>query len=316
CYNARSHRLAAGPLKLIDVPASFVAPMRQGHETRPLSRRGAALLGLHEGIPATGPYLDHEAGYLSAVEGSPRPLQVSLGTAWVGNYVCQTGAPADGLNLMLPSPVGDGSLAVRVMVGGNASWDWARETLLDADGAKALSQAEAVFREELLPPEGLVALPWLTRPNPFVPTSYGSGAFFGTNTHTTKADLLRALVAGMCFELAHIFEPVKDSCEVDRVVLGGGASNGWYFRELLAGLFAPLPVFRLEEDETPGARGALYPFSHRAGCAGTRRVRRPAKRVQARILEGYSLYNKICATLSMGLPHGGLLHGYQRRTHK
>ena len=28
CYNARSHRLASGPLKLIDIPASFVAPMR------------------------------------------------------------------------------------------------------------------------------------------------------------------------------------------------------------------------------------------------------------------------------------------------
>jgi sugar (pentulose or hexulose) kinase len=316
CYNARSHRLASGPLKLIDIPVSFVAPMRRGHETRPLSSGGAALLGLREGIPATGPYLDHEAGYLSAVGGSSRPLQVSLGTAWVGNFVNETGPSLDGLNLVLPSPVGAGSLVVRVMVGGNASWDWARETLLGAKGAKALTQADAVFREGLLPPEGLVALPWLTRPNPFAPDAFGSGAFFGTNTHTTRADLLRALVAGMCFELAHVFEPVRESGDVDRVVLGGGASNGWYFRELLAGLFAPLPVFHLEEDETPGARGALYPFSRKAARAGARRVRRPPKRVHARILEGYKLYNKICATLSMGLPNGGLLHGYQRRTHK
>jgi len=313
CYNARSHRLAAGPLRLINVPASFVSPMRRGHETRPVSCAGAALLGLPEGTPAVGPYLDHEAGYLSAVGGGSRPLQCSLGTAWVGNFVLEAGAPPGGLNLMLPSPVGPGVLVVSVMAAGTASWDWGLEALLGAKGAKALARAEAVFREELLPPAGLVSLPWLARPNAFDAQAFGDGAFLGVNTHTTRADMLRALVAGMTFELAHVFTPVKESGVVGRVVLGGGASNGWYFRKLLAGLFAPIPVFHLEEGEAPGARGALYAFSHKAARCRTRRVRPPAKALQARILQSYEQYVRVCETLARGLSHGASFHGYERK---
>ncbi len=109
CYDARRGRLDAGPLRLVGLDADFVAPMRRGHETHGLSAGGAALLNLPAGVPVAGPYIDHEAGYLGSAGVSARPLQCSLGTAWVGNYVLRSGSPpATGLNLVLPSPVGPG----------------------------------------------------------------------------------------------------------------------------------------------------------------------------------------------------------------
>jgi len=315
CYDARARRLAAGPLRLVDVPPSFVAPMREGHQTHPLSKAGAKLLALREGVPVAGPYLDHEAGYLSAAGASRRAVQCSLGTAWVGNFVVEAGEPPPGFNLVLPSPVGPGSLVVRVMTAGNASWDWGLAALAGAARSGALARADAIFTEGLLPPDGLVGLPWLTRPNLFDPDAAGAGGFVGINPHTTPADLLRALVAGMCFEFMRLFQPVRDSGVADRVVLGGGASSGWYFRELLAALFAPLPVFRAAEKDLAGPRGAIYAFSRSAARARLSRVRRPPKALRTRISKAYERYCRVCEVLSRGLGDGGgaVLHGRQRR---
>ena len=292
CYNARSHKLAPGPLQAVGVDASFVAPMRQGHEMHGLWPAGARLLQLPEGLPVAGPYMDHEAGYLSVAAASRRVLQMSLGTAWVGNFVMETGAAPDGFNLVLPSPVGAGSLVVRVMHAGTASWDWAVVTFLGEDAAPA--DADAVFRECLLPPHGLTALPWLTRPNPLVSGAYGGGGFFGASVHSTRLDLLRAMAAGMCYEMAHVFAPVVDAGLVDRVVLTGGAARGEHFRTILAGLLHPLPVFCVDDDESPGARGVLYSLSRRAARVRTHRVRALSEKRRRRLHDGYQAYCDLC----------------------
>jgi len=305
CYDARRRRLAPGALRTVGVGPELVAPIRVGHQTHPLGPAAAAALDLPEGIPVAGPYFDHEAGYLASAGVSSRPLHCSLGTAWVGSYVVESGPPpASGLNLVVPSPVGPGSLVVRVMLAGNASWDWALATLAGAGAARTPARAEAVFRERLLPADGLTALPWLTRPNPLAPDTHGGGGFVGVSVHTTRDDLLRAMVAGMCYEFARLFEPVTAAGTVDAVALGGGASNGWQFRTLLAGLLAPLPVTHLDDD-CAGARGTLVAFSPTVARLRGRRVRRPGGSLQRRIRDGYARYLHTCRLLSRGLGGDG-----------
>jgi sugar (pentulose or hexulose) kinase len=302
CYDARRRRLTDAPLRLVGVDTSFVAPLRRGHETHALSARGAALLGLPPSVPVAGPYMDHESGYLSAVGTSARPLQCSLGTAWVGNFVLEKGRPPDsGLNLILPSPVGTGSLIVRVMLAGTMTWDWGLATFLDADHAKALTRADALFRRRLLPPPGLIALPWLTRPNLLAPDRAGGGGFFGIGTHTAADDLLRAVAAGMTFEFAHHMQPTIDRAGVDRIVLGGGAAGAWYFRTILAALFAPLPVYH----EDVGIRGALYAFSRRVARARLTRVPLPSRAVRDEARKAFDLYVRLGRSLARGLPDTG-----------
>jgi sugar (pentulose or hexulose) kinase len=279
CYNTPKRGLDQKLLDVVDLPLSFVAPMREGHETHPLSEAGARFLGLSAGIPVAGPYMDHEAGYLSATGISRRPLQFSLGTAWVANFIVPEKAEwSSSVQLVLPAILGKGWLVVQPLLTGNVSWDWGLQELVDTDHAAAIRQLDGIFSRELLPPEGLAALPWFNMPNPLQTEALGAGGFFGMSPLTQKHDLLRALAE------------VRDKKVVDSVVLGGGASNGTFFRTLLAALFAPLPVRWQCEKDLSGPRGALYPFSRAAANAQTRPVPKPAAKLQKRILGGFESY--------------------------
>jgi gluconokinase len=306
CYNARRDCLDAGLLALAGVPLSFVAPLRSGHERHPLSAAGASLLGLPAGIPVAGPYMDHEAGYLSAAGVSRRPLACSLGTAWVGNFVLgdreRWRSP---VQLVLPAPVGAGRLVVQPLLTGNVTWDWALANFVHPDRGEALARLEAVFDRALLPPEGLLALPWLNVRNPLQPGRHGGAGFFGMAPQTGREDLLRAVAAGMACEMYRVFAGVKRLRKVDAVVLGGGASKGRFFRTLLAALFAPLPVYRLADEDVSGARGTLYAFSPKASRSRAERVAVPPRALKGRILEHFERYREIFGRLYAGTPAGG-----------
>jgi len=318
-YNAARKRLDLDPFRFADVPLSFVAPLREGHGMMPLVAQASRLLELPEGIPVAGPYIDQEAAYLSAINVSDRPLQCSLGTAWVGNFVLPDDTRGWATSqLVIPNPAqpgnanlpigprvsrqlsGQGRLVVLPLMAGNLTWDWALRNCIDPPGnaepqlgndpEKALRKAARIFAKELLPPEGLVVFPWFTQSNPFAGGAYGGGAICGIGAQTDREQLVRAVVAGLCYEFLRVFENLKRTDAVDSIVLGGGASNGRYFREILAALFAPIPVRWRRDGDLAAARGAVYAFSPAAACSKTQRVAPPAKETAAAIERGYSVY--------------------------
>lgn len=306
CYNAARQCLDERPLALVEVPVSFVAPMRQDHTTCELSDSAQRAFGLPGGIPAAGPYMDHEAGFMSASAVSTKPLQCSLGTAWVGNFILpEDTAGRSPFQLVLPAPFGSGRLVVQPLLTGNVTWDWGLENLVGRDHRKALISADGIFADELLPPFGLVAIPWNTQANPAAAGAIGGGTFFGVSAHTERAHLLRALAAGMAYELLRILEEVKLSGEVDCVVLGGGASRGRFFRKLIAALFSPLEVFTLADEDMAGTRGVLYAFDRKTSQARAVRVRPPAGGVCKRVMEGYRLYLEVFNRLYRQIGIGG-----------
>ncbi|MCX6907791.1 MAG: FGGY-family carbohydrate kinase, partial [Verrucomicrobia bacterium] len=243
CYDARHNRLTTRPLARLGLPADFFAPLRQGHETHPLTQDAAALLKLPAGIPVAGPYNDHEAGYLSVLHVSRQPLECSLGTAWVGNFVLppafRGGSP---FQLCIAAPTGNGRQVIMPLMTGNVTLDWALSTFVHADHPTALARAAGLLSKQMLPPQGLVALPWLNRPNALRPAHAGSAAFFGIGPATTPADLFRAVVAAMAFEFARVLDRVAKSGAVDSLVLCGGTAKSAHIRSLFAALFAPMPV--------------------------------------------------------------------------
>lgn len=306
CYSVPKGDLVPGPLRLVGVPLSFFAPMRKGHETHPLSRGGGRLFGLSAGIPVAGPYFDHEAGYLSAAAAFARPLQCSLGTAWVGNFVLpEASAGRSPYQLAVPSPVGKGRLVVQPLLTGNITWDWGLKRLLHRDHMKALAELPAIFRDDILPPAGLVVLPWLARPNPIDSSLFGGGTVFGIGAETGPADLVRALAAGLVCELARVFGEVRDSGVVDSVVLAGGASRGFFFRRLIASLFSPQPVFWPADEDLAGSRGAVYAFSRRAARGKTLRERRPSTALRDRARRALGFYVDVFERLYGEVPEGG-----------
>jgi len=308
CYDAVRNRITTRPLAELGLPTDFFAPLRQGHEMHPLTQEAATLLQLPAGIPVAGPYNDHEAGYLSVLHASRLPLECSLGTAWVGNFVLPPtlagGAP---FQICIAAPTGNGRQVIMPLMTGNVTLDWALATFVHADHKTALARAAGILSKQPLPPPGLVALPWLNRPNALRPAQTGSAAFFGIGPSTTHADLFRAVVAAMTFEFARVFDRVAKSGAVDSLVLCGGTARSAHIRSLFAALFAPLPVHRVIETELMGTRGCLYAFDPQIARAPGAPVRCDAT-LDRKVLAGaFALYletfDRLYAHVKAGKPY-------------
>jgi sugar (pentulose or hexulose) kinase len=306
-YNAANESLDSAPLSLIGVPLSFFPPLRKGHETAPLAARGCRLLGLKADVPVAGPYIDQEAGYLSAHAAITRPLQVSLGTAWVGNFILPDGHRSEApLQLVLPSPIGKGRFVVMPTRTGNAAWDWALSELIGNGDDEAFAAVARVFRSRLLPPDGLCVIPWLGQPNPMC-DAFGGGVIWGLSSQTKQVDLLRAVAAGMCFEFRRVFESLCDDRVVDALVLSGGAAKGNWFRCLFATLFAPLPVYWQKDSDVGAARGSLHVFGTAAARGQLERVNPPPSAMRDQVQRAFSQYRKYFDAAYGGIAAAGTL---------
>ena len=292
CYHVPRRALDPEPLSLVDVPLSFVAPMREGHGALTLSAATASRWGLPAGLPVAGPYFDHEAGYLSTMGVLRRPLLCSLGTAWVGSLALAN-PPRSPNQLLVPAPHNDGWLTVQALMTGNVTWDWALATFVGGSHVSALRRAAEIFHERLLPPPGMIALPWMHLMNPFKRDATGAGGFFGGGVTATREDFVRVVALSMTYEMYRIFHQVRDQRKADGVVLAGGASKGACFRTFLAALFAPLPVYAMQEEDLTGMRGCLYGLSRQVAAGKARRVPVPARAVVERIREGSEIYGEI-----------------------
>jgi len=262
---------------------------------------------VRDGIPVAGPYIDQEAGFLSVAAGGGRPLQGSLGTAWVGNFVLPDdttgGSPTQ---IAIASPLGEGRLVIQPLLTGNIAWDWALAKLFTPNMEAAIASARRVFEQALLPPEGLIALPWIAQPNPFASGLLGAGVFSGVSPSTARADLVRAMAAGLAFEMIRVLSAVRDSGTVDRMVLTGGSSRAPVFRTLLAALFTPLPVHAQVEPASAAARGALFAFGKDAARIRTDRIFEPegdlAREIHRRSDAYQEFFEKILGSLPLSKP--------------
>ncbi len=314
-YHARKKKLFSGLLQLADIPLTFVAPLRQGHELTPLSAQGAKRLKLPKDVPVAGPYIDQETGYLSASEISSHPLQCSLGTAWVGNFVLSDGSAGQSpTQLVIPSPIREGRLVIQPLLTGNLTWEWGLRQFIDKTASQSIEKAGKLLKSSLLPKDDLFVLPWLTQPNPMNSQSIGAGLFHGINTQTSRADMLRALAAGMCCELARVFENVKQHGAIDCVVLGGGASKGAFFRKLISALFAPIPVEQQMDIDLSTARGSVYAFNSNIAQTKTRKIKLPKDNKLTEIQDYYWKYLQVYHEHEQSIPMGTAFHFGKEKT--
>lgn len=306
-YDARRQCLDERPLKALGLALDFVPPLREGHTTCPLSVSGAALLALPAGTPVAGPYIDQEAGYRSAAVAVDAPLQVSLGTAWVGNFqIEETKSGESPYQLVLPADVPGQRLVVLPLLTGNATWEWAVREFAGGDGAKALAKANAILTRRPLPHAGLHLLPWNSQENPLIPGAHGGGMFIGMNANTSKDDLLSATAACLAFELGRVFAQLRDSGVIKNVVLTGGASNSEHFRRLIAVLMSPLPVWQANGDLS-GSHGALHAFGCTLPRTALERVPLPGvefqREARACFAEYQELLHKLYGHVKAGRPY-------------
>lgn len=301
CYQARNGRFTNQAIQRLGLSATLFAPLRDGHATHPVSRDAAVRFALPPSIPVAGPYNDHEAGFASLLHASARPLAASLGTAWVGSFSLPTPARSP-LQLCVPNPRGAGYQVIQPLLTGNVTLEWAEATLLDSAPA---ARGAAITAKHLLPPPGLTALPWLNRPNPLQPATIGGAGFFGANPATTRADFHRALLAGMAFEFARVFSPVRDARLIDALVLCGGRAASPGVAPLFASLWTPLPVLAVPQPAYMGTRGTLFAFDRevaRAPCEPVAARPRPDARALREARDLYlATFSRLCGHVPAGV---------------
>ncbi len=304
-YDAARGELTQSLFDLIEVPLSFVAPLRFEHQTTPLSKSGARLLGLPDGIPIAGPYWDQEAGFMSAASASERPLQCSLGTAWVGNFILPKGLNGKSpYQLVVPAPVHSGKLVVQPLLTGNTAWDWALRETLGSEDKETLQQAANIFKRRLLPPRGLKVIPWFTQQNFFYQTEIGAGVIAGLRADMNRFEILRAVAAGMTFELRRVFDALKQTGTVDSLVLNGGACQAIYFRRLIKALFSPVPVNWQPGGGLAVSKGAICAFDPIAAQTRIRQIPESRHDESEDILRAYETYlnvfERVCGSIGAG----------------
>jgi len=294
CYDVPHERISSEPLKIVGMDLSFVPPMRKGHETVPLKGAAVERYGLPGGIPCAGPYIDQEAGYMSSAAASQNPLQCSLGTAWVGNFIMPKSMKwSSPIQIVIPSPVSNGWLVIQPLLTGNVSWDWGLQELISGGRKTVYEKCAGILKEDLLPPKGLVCIPFLAQKSMLGTGTFGSGILIGLNPRTTRADMLRAVATGLCFEFHRVFKNAFAERLFDAIVLSGGVSKLVSFQTYFAALFDPVPVLLSLDQDGIGARGTLYAFDKRIAETKTLAVKKPAGGIIREIRNRYIEYETV-----------------------
>lgn len=305
CYDAVNNCLTKIPLDTLGVDLSFFAPLRDPKPVLPLSPAAAGRMNLNAGIPVAGPYIDQEAGFLSARSARKAPLQLSLGTAWVGNFILGPGISGRSpFQLSIPAPGESGRLIIQPLLAGNVAWDWALKTFVGGHGQRALVEAGKIFERSLLPGGGLISLPWLNRPNPLRPEHLGGLSFFGAGPSSDREDLLRAVALGMVCELRRAFEEVCHKGLIECLVVSGGAGKGHAFQQLIGHLFSPLPVKRILEEDLAATRGCLSFFETPAASSPMSDIQIQNPDLKSRLDELYQLYLEVFSRIYGKDPSG------------
>ena len=146
-----------------------------------------------------------------------------------------------------------------------SAFRWYRDTFADLEGAaskalhedpydlitRAISDVPAGAR-------GVTFLPYLQGAAGARGNGNARGAFVGMTLGTTKADMARAVLEGICFEMKDILNAQEAAgIEIGTIRLTGGAAKSPFWCQMLADIFQK-PIDLLQTSETGCLGAALY----------------------------------------------------------
>jgi xylulokinase len=186
-----------------------------------LTPAAAADLGLPPGIPVIAGGEDTSSAGLALGAVRPGMAFLSLGTA--GTIYATEARPLIHPQLLTFLHVLDGqSLVGGSMAAIGAALAWLRNALGAQEGYAALTALA-----EQSPPgaSNLIFLPYLSGELQPLNDGYARGVFFGLNMSTGKADLVRAVLEGAAYAIAHNLELAEEiSVEGIEIERGSGGS--------------------------------------------------------------------------------------------
>ncbi len=251
-YELASGSFSGTLCALWGIPRALLPAVRPAHAiAAPLSAAGAQLLGLPAGIPVTVGAADSVSG--AHAMGSPAPGRVciAMGSSTIILDAARERRLDPQRRYLLSPHVRDGWYAREMdLLATGTGWRWLCGLFQVSAGALAAEAAGA-------PPGsgGALFMPYLAGGeqgalwNPAL-----RGAVAGLSLASGRAELARAFLEGVSFEIRRCVEVLAETQPVTEVVLAGGFAQSPFAMQLLANVLR-LPV-RAFPDVSPAAQGA------------------------------------------------------------
>jgi xylulokinase len=267
-------------VRMAGVDAAKLPPLLvAGDAVGPLLPEVAAELGLPRGAMVHTGVNDSQVQAIATGIDAPGRGAVVIGTTSVIlDCVDRKETDLEHQVLSMPGPIaGDYLVWAENGIGGKAL-DHVLEHVVyasDALGDHASPDRFAALDLALssVPPgsHGTLFLPWLN--GSLAPRADGSmrGGFINLSLDTTRGDLVRAVVEGVCLNLRWLLPAVErfTGHRIDDVVFAGGAARSSVWAQALADVL-DRPVHTLAAPDLGAARGSALLALHDAGVLGRR----------------------------------------------
>jgi xylulokinase len=250
------------------VPARMPRLVPGGALVGELGPSAASRWRLPAGLPVSIAPGDAGAATVGAGSGEIGVASGYLGTSgWVSFSAERRGDPEAGVfTLAHPRPGHTIQIAPLLTAGGNLTWA-ATAIADDADYERLIGAALA------RPPARLLYLPYLQGERSPFRDPFARGAFIGLELATTREDLVRAVLEGVCLAFRHVVEALAPPTSGDRsdLILSGGGTRSEAWCRLFASVLGRSVVVP-DAPEAVGLRGALRCVQVAQGTAGDYRV--------------------------------------------
>ena len=260
----------------------------------------AAKLGLPEGVKVTAGAGDNAAAAVGTGTVGNGACNISLGTSGT-IFISSDSFGVDSGNSLHAFAHSDGKFHLMGCMLSAASCNkWFCEDILKTDdyaGEQAQIDPEHYGRNHVF------FLPYLMGERSPINDTNASGTFIGLRMDTTRADMVLAVLEGVCFAIRDSFEVAKGlGIDISRSMICGGGSKSPLWRQMMANVLGiPLDIPKTEQGPGYGAAllamvgAGLYP-DVKSACDALVRVAEtvePQPDMKACYQERYDKFRKI-----------------------
>jgi xylulokinase len=224
----------------------FPEPMPSVEPVGKLSRQAAAELGLHQDIEVFCGGVDNSCMALGAGVYSSGSQYLSLGSsAWIAVSTEKPLVDKTIRPFIFSHVVPDAYTSATAIFSAGSTLRWLRDTtcadLVKRGAAENISEYTLMMEAaEKSPPgaRGLLCNPSLGG----IPASYHSpdikGGLYGLSLEHTREDLTRAVLEGICMDLAFVHERLAKIASLsEEMIIVGGGSRSPFWRQMFADIF-------------------------------------------------------------------------------
>lgn len=264
--NIHTHKWDADLLNLFDVEEEKLCPLVQtGSICGYLGKDIAQKTGCRDGIPVITAGGDQQCGTIG--QGVVREGVLSV-TAGTGGFLI-TAVEEIPKNLQPNVICNFSSIAGQYILESSvltccSAFDWFCRNFYEDCSYEEINQ---IIEETPIGSNQVLCLPYFQgRSTP--DWNYGAtGMFSNITLHTSKADLLRALLEGICYEIQNGIDVMKEYVAVKSILINGGLTKSDVFNKMQCDVCGMELIKRGETDAT--ARGALMVALQACGVFAT-----------------------------------------------